>query len=164
MAAHTHAAPPYQSMAEDLVHRLVQHPETATTRLLDAEAVARHYHVSATTAEFVRRAARTRLRLQHAPACEAAGPTEQEAAFAAADTSPAAFRQVAQDLLVRINSGELTGMLPSQVQLATHYRVSRFTIKRAVGVLTQQRVVKCHGSAGTRILAPGPSARTDEAG
>lgn len=49
---------------------------------------------------------------------------------------PAAlWAQVRDDLAARIDSGDLTGRLPSEFDLASDYAVGRVTVRRAVAEL-----------------------------
>lgn len=63
------------------------------------------------------------------------------------------YEELADTLLERIVSGAFSeGKLPSMSSLAEEYKVNLQTANRAVKVLEQKRVVKCHaGKGGTRI-------------
>ena len=50
--------------------------------------------------------------------------------------------QVADDLRADITSGEITGRLPGEHELATQYGVSRVTIRRAVAILISEGLLR----------------------
>ncbi|MFC7308143.1 GntR family transcriptional regulator [Streptomyces monticola] len=139
-------------------------PGGATAGLLDTTAIAHYHHVPAATAQFVRRAAHTRLHHEYRTVCQPKSPgsaAERETSVPPAgcrgDAAPRAstgsgYRAVACDLRERIARGEITGMLPSRTRLAVHYATSRSTIKRAVEELAAQGLLAPHGSAGTQVL------------
>ncbi|WP_424216865.1 GntR family transcriptional regulator (plasmid) [Streptomyces sp. BI20] len=144
-----HDIPRYEEIATDLLLHMAERSGPARGTVPPPETVARHYHVSATTAQFVCRAARTRLRIGNAPArpseaapCPAAGlPTHDSLATLVTD-----------DLRRRMVVGELRGFLPSQLTLATAYAVSRPTVRKAVARLTAEGRLAPHRPEGTRIL------------
>lgn len=172
---------PHQVMARDLLRRMNEVPGAAAPCLLDTTSIAHRYHVPASMAQFVRRAARTQLRheywaAEHAsqspgirqePGVRATRPAAQPAlpdfrTAPAEDALPhrderarvSGYHAVADDLRERIDRGEITGMLPSRLRLATEYAASRATIKRAVEELAAEGILAPHGSEGTEVLTP----------
>jgi DNA-binding GntR family transcriptional regulator len=58
------------------------------------------------------------------------------------------YRHVADDLRAKIQSGELTGKLPTRAQLADEYGVTDMTIGRAVQVLRDEGLIKTYRGLG----------------
>lgn len=57
-----------------------------------------------------------------------------------------AYIQVAEDVARRIDRGEITRRLPSELTLAEEYEVSCGTVRRGMAVLREQgRIVTIHG-------------------
>jgi DNA-binding GntR family transcriptional regulator len=67
------------------------------------------------------------------------------------------WRQVAEDILADIQSGELPpgGKLPSETDLANSYGVSRITVRRAIKELRQDNKVRVVPGRGTYVERPG---------
>ena len=63
------------------------------------------------------------------------------------------YRQIAQVLLARAQSGMLDGLdLPPEVALTAEFGVSRNTIRQALEVLKQQRLLQSRRGVGTRFV------------
>lgn len=60
------------------------------------------------------------------------------------------YRRVADDLRAKIESGELTGQLPSRIKLAEQYGVAYMTVDRAIRVLKDEGLV--FGVAGLGVF------------
>lgn len=58
------------------------------------------------------------------------------------------YRHVADDLRAKIQSGELTGKLPTRAQLAEQYGVADMTIDRAVRVLREEGLINTYPGLG----------------
>jgi GntR family transcriptional regulator len=72
-------------------------------------------------------------------------------------------RQVYMVLRDRILSGAIGfgTRLPTENELAGHHRVSRVTVRRALGELARERLIERRRSAGTRVIyRPGPAPMT----
>ena len=52
------------------------------------------------------------------------------------------YERVLRDLRHRIETGELTGQLPSRLDLASHYGVSHMTIQRATDKLKEDGLLQ----------------------
>ncbi|MER5888851.1 GntR family transcriptional regulator [Streptomyces sp. NPDC001941] len=149
----------YQDLADDLVQRVTRRPSTLSPLLrgLDACAIAQHYHVPLPTAQFVRRAALTRLRrravrARRSPADDAnGGGRGATSPVLCATPSRAPHETVADDLRARIGRGEFQGALPSRLRLSTQYRVSQFIVSRAVNLLAAEGLLLPQGAAGTFV-------------
>ncbi|WP_207782706.1 GntR family transcriptional regulator [Phytoactinopolyspora limicola] len=61
------------------------------------------------------------------------------------------WRQIAEDILADLNSGALPGgaQLPSELDLASSYGVSRITVRRAIKELRQEGRVRVVQGRGT---------------
>jgi GntR family phosphonate transport system transcriptional regulator len=67
---------------------------------------------------------------------------------------PAAlWAQVRDDLVARIESGELTGRLPSEFDLANDYAVGRDTIRHAVAELADAGTLTVVRGVGTFVAS-----------
>lgn len=78
--SHLHA-PHYRGLADDLVQRIARvEPAATAASLLEVGAIARPYRVPAATAQFVLRAAHTRLRPRalHSPSCSERPPPHRQ--------------------------------------------------------------------------------------
>ncbi len=66
------------------------------------------------------------------------------------------YRQIYEDLLSLIKSGELQpgDRLPSEAELGKRYKSSRITVAKAVNELHLQGLVSRRAGSGTRVLAP----------
>jgi GntR family transcriptional regulator len=64
------------------------------------------------------------------------------------------YRQIAEDLRQKIESGELAGgsQLPAQLELREQYKVSRNTVRDAVKLLTNRGLVETRPGQGTFIV------------
>ncbi|WP_424216259.1 hypothetical protein ACN20G_29380 (plasmid) [Streptomyces sp. BI20] len=144
--------PRYERIATDVLRRMAARGGPARGRVPAPTTIAREYGVSVTTARFVCRAARTRLRVGNAP-LRSAAPAVRPAPAARGDLRS---EEIASDLWRRVESGELRGMFPSQLSLAAHYRVPRSRVRKALrGLIDEGRAVD-HGTGGVRILRPLP--------
>lgn len=61
--------------------------------------------------------------------------------FAMDDEPKFPYRRVADDLRAKIQSGELTGQLPTRAKLAEQYGVADMTVGRALDVLRDEGLV-----------------------
>ena len=70
------------------------------------------------------------------------------------------YHEIASDLRDRIVRGEFRrlGKLPTEVQLAGRYKVSRVTVRRALRVLHEERLITRRQGSGT-FVSPQPSRR-----
>ena len=59
--------------------------------------------------------------------------------------------QVADDIRSLIDSGEITGRLPSEVELAQQYDVSRVTIRRSIAQLSSEGLVTVLHGKGSYV-------------
>lgn len=64
------------------------------------------------------------------------------------------YLQVAGILRERIDSGELTGRIPSERTLAQQFGVAVSTIRKAIKVLREEGAVQTHQGWGTRVIPP----------
>ncbi|MFE2285540.1 winged helix-turn-helix domain-containing protein [Streptomyces sp. NPDC059443] len=132
--------PHYQLLADDVVRRVGQ-PGT-DPRIPDAGEIAKRYRIPYPTAQFVRRAARTRLRTpgaRYAP--PRVGVTH-------------AWELIADLIRGRILDRGLRGRLPNRPTLATEYRVSVDTVSKAVQALEREGLVVCNRHQGTYVIDP----------
>lgn len=60
------------------------------------------------------------------------------------------YRRIADDLRDKIESGELTGQIPTRAQLAEQYGVAYMTVDRAIRVLKDEGLV--YGVAGLGVF------------
>lgn len=60
------------------------------------------------------------------------------------------YRRVADDLRAKIESGELSGQLPTRAQLAEQYGVADMTVGRALDVLKAEGLI--YGVAGLGVF------------
>src|SRR5258708_6184019 len=69
------------------------------------------------------------------------------------------YLRVAQRLQQAIQDGEfpLGSLLPTEVQLAVHYGVSRQTVRQAIGQLRQRGMLSTRKRVGTRVDAADPT-------
>ncbi len=84
-------------------------------------------------------------------------PEENEVAKGS-DSAVPLYIQVARTLQNRISVGEfpIGSLLPTEIELAKYYGVSRQTIRQAVQLLRQQRLVSAKKGVGTRVEARHP--------
>lgn len=61
------------------------------------------------------------------------------------------YEQVTTDLRDRITSGDLTGQLPSRIQLAADYDVSHMTIQRAIDTLKEEGLLTSRPGLGVFV-------------
>ncbi|MFF2078462.1 GntR family transcriptional regulator [Kitasatospora sp. NPDC058162] len=128
--------PCYQELAARLVRGLP--PGLSTERLPPAWKIARWYQVPLSTAQFVRRAAVTRLRppLQLLPGDPGCPP----------------WVGLAEDLRERIRAGRLSGRMPGRKALATAYGVGIDTVGKALTLLAEEDLVEIRpGTQGTYV-------------
>lgn len=59
--------------------------------------------------------------------------------------------QVADDVRADIQAGVITGRLPTEVELASQYGVSRVTIRRAMSILTAEDLIQVIHGRGTFV-------------
>ena len=64
-----------------------------------------------------------------------------------------AYVQLANDLARKIGTGELTGRLPSERDLASEYGVAYGTVRRAMEVLRERGLVESVHGRGTFVKA-----------
>lgn len=131
--------PVYQHLADDLVARLA-HASPPQPVPSDAE-LTRIYNVPLFTAQFIRRAAITRLR----------PPRKVPRAEPPSQRTEGVWWRIADDLREQIVSGRLRGQLPNRPRLAATYRVSTSTLTKAIQELVREGLVTVHGSQGTHI-------------
>jgi GntR family transcriptional regulator len=67
------------------------------------------------------------------------------------DSPVLAYVQLADDLARRIETGELTGRLPAERDLATEYGVAYGTVRRAMEVLRERGLVESVHGRGTFV-------------
>jgi DNA-binding GntR family transcriptional regulator len=60
------------------------------------------------------------------------------------------YRRIADDLRAKIESGEITGQLPTRAELAEEYGVADMTVGRAIDVLKDEGLVM--GVAGLGVF------------
>ena len=63
--------------------------------------------------------------------------------------------QVADDLRADITSGEITGRLPGEHELAAQYGVARNTVRRAVEALRERGLLETFHGRGTYVAKSG---------
>ncbi|MFE2309340.1 GntR family transcriptional regulator, partial [Streptomyces sp. NPDC059411] len=132
---------PLATRAPDPAARRVGQPGT-DPRIPDAGEIAKRYRIPYPTAQFVRRAARTRLRTpgaRYAP--PRVGVTH-------------AWELIADLIRGRILDRGLRGRLPNRPTLATEYRVSVDTVSKAVQALEREGLVVCNRHQGTYVIDP----------
>jgi DNA-binding GntR family transcriptional regulator len=61
------------------------------------------------------------------------------------------YRRVADDLREKIQSGELSGQLPSRYKLADEYGVALMTVDRVIRVLKEEGLIKTYPGLGTYV-------------
>jgi GntR family transcriptional regulator len=67
------------------------------------------------------------------------------------DSPVLAYVQLADDLARKIGSGELTGRLPAERDLAAEYGVAYGTVRRAMEVLRERGLVESVHGRGTFV-------------
>ena len=65
------------------------------------------------------------------------------------------YRRVLDDLRSQIQSGELTGKLPTRLKLAETYGVSHMTVQRAIGALKDEGLVWSEPGLGVFVSEAG---------
>ncbi|MBC9719698.1 GntR family transcriptional regulator [Streptomyces sp. TRM66268-LWL] len=131
--------PRYQVLAEDLLDDLTA---TLPARPVPAaDEIARRYRIPYPTAQFVRRAALTRLR-----------PAGDYATTGTPVVSRPVWKRVADDLRHRIRTGQLTGTLPTRPVLAEHYQVSVDSVSKAAQFLAKEGLLGPATPHGTKVL------------
>ena len=74
------------------------------------------------------------------------------------DVPEPAYLQVADDLAKRITSGSLTGRLPGERELAEeYYQVTSGTVRHAMSVLRDLRLIRTVHGRGTFAVQPSGS-------
>lgn len=68
------------------------------------------------------------------------------------DSPVLAYVQLADDLARKIGSGELTGRLPSERDLASQYGVAYGTVRRAMELLRDRGLVESVHGRGTFVV------------
>ena len=68
------------------------------------------------------------------------------------DSPVLAYVQLADDLARKIGSGELTGRLPSERDLASEYGVAYGTVRRAMELLRDRGLVESVHGRGTFVV------------
>ena len=131
-------APPYQVIADDLVRHLTR--EVPHRPVPPAAEIARRYRIPNPTAQFVWRAASTRLR----------APLHSAVGFQVSGQRPVWLR-VADDLRARIYSGHLYGRLPSRAVLARQYGVAEGSVDKAARALVREGLLVAAGAQGTHV-------------
>jgi GntR family transcriptional regulator len=65
------------------------------------------------------------------------------------------YLQVADELIAQIRAGKVAvgSLLPTEIELCRHYRISRHTAREALRVLSQMGLVDRRRGSGTRVLA-----------
>jgi GntR family phosphonate transport system transcriptional regulator len=61
------------------------------------------------------------------------------------------WRRVADDIRARISAGDLSGMLPPEIELAQTYGVNRHTVRRAIASLASEGLVRPERGRGTFV-------------
>ncbi|MEV6978540.1 GntR family transcriptional regulator [Kitasatospora sp. NPDC093806] len=147
--AGTSPRPHYRTIAVHLVRGLP--PGVSADRLPPAWKIARWYQIPLSMAQFVRRAATTRLRppLQLLPG----------------DPGCPAWARVAADLRDGIREGRLSGRLPGRKALAAAYGVGTDTVGKALEMLAEEHLVEARqGQQGTFVSRdPGVRAEAEAA-
>ena len=69
------------------------------------------------------------------------------------DSPVLAYVQLADDLARKIGSGELTGRLPAERDLASEYGVAYGTVRRAMELLRERGLVESVHGRGTFVKA-----------
>ncbi|MGV9267476.1 GntR family transcriptional regulator [Kitasatospora sp. NPDC003701] len=132
----TSSRPCYRSLAARLLQGLP--PGLAPEQLPPPWKIARWYQIPVATAQFVRRAAVTRLRpplrlLPEDPACPA-------------------WVGLAADLRARIRAGRLSGRMPGRKPLAAAYGVGVDTVGKALVLLADEQLIEIRpGAKGTYV-------------
>lgn len=72
---------------------------------------------------------------------------------------PAKAQRLADELAELVRSGELTGWLPAERQLAEKFAAGRSTVRQAVRILADRGLVEHVGGLGSRIRPGGRAAR-----
>jgi GntR family transcriptional regulator len=62
--------------------------------------------------------------------------------------------QVADDIRADMIAGKITGRLPTEVELAAQYGVSRVTIRRTIAILVSEGLVQVIHGRGTFVAEP----------
>ena len=65
--------------------------------------------------------------------------------------------QVADDLRALIKSGELTGRMPTELELAGQYAVGRITVRTAIAALAGEGIIQVIHGRGMFAARPGGS-------
>jgi len=70
------------------------------------------------------------------------------------DSPVLAYVQLAEVLTAQIESGELTGRMPGERELADTYGVAYGTVRRAMGVLRERGLIETVHGRGTFVRRP----------
>ena len=62
------------------------------------------------------------------------------------------YERVLNDLRRKIQSGELTGQLPSRLDMASEYGVSHMTVQRAIDALKEEGLVQSVAGLGVFVI------------
>jgi GntR family transcriptional regulator len=63
--------------------------------------------------------------------------------------------EVTRYLRAQIESGELTGQLPSETELAARLRIGKSTLRKAMKPLRREGVIQTFHGHGSRVVPPG---------
>lgn len=66
------------------------------------------------------------------------------------------YKKLADELIVDIRSKSVGDFLPAEVDLAGHYQVSRFTVRKALDILAEQGLIDRVKRRGTQIVSLQP--------
>jgi GntR family transcriptional regulator len=67
-----------------------------------------------------------------------------------------AYVRIANDLAARIGAGEFPGHLPGERKLAQEYGVAYLTLRHAMGLLRERRLIATSQGRPSHITPPGP--------
>lgn len=70
------------------------------------------------------------------------------------DSPVLAYVQLADLLSARIESGDLTGRMPAERDLAEDYEVAYGTVRRAMGILRERGLIETVHGRGTFVRRP----------
>lgn len=62
------------------------------------------------------------------------------------------WRQIAADLRRRITSGEITGRLPAEPDLAHEYETALMTVRKALALLREEGLIETEHGWGSRVV------------
>lgn len=64
------------------------------------------------------------------------------------------YRELARQLRERIESGELRGRLPTEIELGAQWGVSKTVVRKALALLREAGLVETHHGFGSRVIPP----------